>query len=60
MLTGVVFLIVVLGAPYLAWKGWLRLYPGISLRSDYGIRGGWFGTTVLIERIRSVNSAQGS
>jgi hypothetical protein len=41
--------IVLLATPFVAWRAWLALFPGISLRADYGIRGGWFGTPVSIK-----------
>ena len=56
MLAGVAFVVIVLVGPYLLWKGWLRVFPGLSLREDYGIRGGWFGTKAVIERLRSTTS----
>ena len=56
MLAGLVVIVVVMAVPYVLWKAWLRLFPGISLRGDYGIRGGWFGTRVIVERLRSVIS----
>ncbi len=60
MLAGVAFVVIVVVGPYVLWKGWLRLYPGISLRQEYGIRGGWFGTKALLERLRSVTSGRGA
>jgi hypothetical protein len=56
MLAGVAFIVIVLVGPYVLWKGWLRLYPGISLRQDYGIQGGWFGAKAFIGRLRSTTS----
>jgi len=56
MLAGVAFIVIVVVGPYVLWKGWLRLYPGISVRQDYDIRGGWFGTKAVIKRLRSATS----
>jgi hypothetical protein len=33
----------------MAWPAWKALYPGLSLRADYGIRGGWFGSGVKVK-----------
>jgi len=35
--------------PIAMWRAWLRLFPGIGLRANYGVHGGWFGTTVTFE-----------
>ena len=48
MLADIVLVLLVLAVPVAAWQAWLALFPGIGLRSDYGIRGGWFGTHVTL------------
>ena len=49
MLSDILVTVLILGLPIAAWRAWLAFYPGISLRSDYGIRGGWFGSRVTIK-----------
>jgi hypothetical protein len=41
------------GLPLAAWRAWLAFFPGISLRADYGIRGGWFGSAVEVRSART-------
>ena len=39
----------VVSLPIALWRAWLWLFPGIGLRADYGVHGGWFGTTATFE-----------
>ena len=43
MVLEIVVIVLLVVVPIAVWRG---LFPGVSLRSDYGIRGGWFGTPV--------------
>ena len=52
MISEVVVVVLALGLPLAAWRAWLALFPGLSLRADYGIRGGWFGSAVVVRGSR--------
>ena len=60
MLPDVVLTILLFALPVVAWRTWLALFPGISLHSDYGIRGGWFGTQVTFRGATASSSRYGT
>lgn len=46
MVPEIVVIVLLIVVPMVAWRA---MFPGLSLRSDYGIRGGWFGSPVTFK-----------